>query len=251
MKGRRRAGAAARCARPMKMTDHFSQLPVICKPHTARVRGGLVHDAGPARSNGRRTLDPTLGSAQKVTALVVLAASLLAVVRAGARQQEVPRQEVQCADRAQAVNCAEAHPLTRTDVEAFLDGLLPYALRRGDIAGATIAVVKDGNVLFEKGYGFANEAAQTPVDPTTTLFRAGSISKLFTWTAVMQLVQQGKLNLDANVDSYLDFQMPSAWGGAPITLRDLMTHTAGFEDSLKHLFAASGRLMPLSGYVEN
>ncbi len=79
----------------------------------------------------------------------------------------------------------------------------PYALQRGDIAGAVVVVVKDGNILLQKGYGFAAVAARKPVDPERTLFRAGSVSKLFTWTAVMQQVERGKLDLDADVNTYL------------------------------------------------
>src|SRR3546814_9675118 len=79
---------------------------------------------------------------------------------------------------------------------------MPYALAAGDIAGAVVVVVKDGQVLLQKGYGYADLDKHTPVDPAETLFRPGSISKLFTWTAVMQLVEQGKLDLDADVNQY-------------------------------------------------
>src|SRR3546814_18704731 len=79
---------------------------------------------------------------------------------------------------------------------------MPYALAAGDSAGAVVVVVKDGQVLLQKGYGYADLEKHTPVDPDDTLFRPGSISKLFTWTAVMQLVEQGKLDLDADVHPY-------------------------------------------------
>src|SRR6202789_2032695 len=85
-------------------------------------------------------------------------------------------------------NPAVAHPLERTDLEPWLDGLMPYAIERGDVAGAVVAVVKNGEVIFAKGYGFANVEKHKPVDAERTMFRPGSISKLFTWTAVMQLV---------------------------------------------------------------
>jgi CubicO group peptidase (beta-lactamase class C family) len=124
--------------------------------------------------------------------------------------------------------------LTRADLEAWLDGFFPYALRTADVAGAVVAVVKDGEVLLQKGYGYADVAARQPVDPQLTLFRPGSVSKLFTWTAVMQLVEQGKLDLDADVNTYLDFEIP-AREGQPVTLRNIMTHTAGFEEQLKGL----------------
>ena len=96
---------------------------------------------------------------------------------------------------------AGAAQLTRADVQAWLDGFLPYALQRGDVPGALVAVVKDGEVLFKKGYGYADLKRKKPVDPDLTLFRPGSVSKLFTWTAVMQLVEQGKLDLDKDVNT--------------------------------------------------
>jgi CubicO group peptidase (beta-lactamase class C family) len=119
--------------------------------------------------------------------------------------------------------------LTRADVQAWLDGFLPYALQVGDIPGAVVVVVKDGEVLFKKGYGYADLKRKKLVDPDRTLFRPGSVSKLFTWTAVMQLVEQGKLDLDQDVNTYLDFKIPPAFG-KPITLRNAMTHTPGFEE---------------------
>ena len=126
-----------------------------------------------------------------------------------------------------------ARTLDKTDVEAWLDGFMPYALNRGDIPGAVVAVVKDGQPLLVKGYGYSDVANKTPVQPDT-IFRPGSISKLFTWTAVMQLVGEGKLDLDKDVSAYLDFKIPARSDG-PITLRRLMTHTAGFEETIQGL----------------
>src|SRR5665213_21883 len=85
-----------------------------------------------------------------------------------------------------------APALTADDLNSRLDGYMPYAMDTGDIAGAVVAVVKDGTILTERGYGFSDVAKRTPVDPKLTLFRPGSVSKLVTWTAVMQLVEQGK-----------------------------------------------------------
>jgi len=81
------------------------------------------------------------------------------------------------------------HALTKTDAEAWLDGFFPYALQRGDVAGAVVVVVKDGAILLQKGYGYSDVGERKPVDPERALFRPGSVSKLFTWTAVMQLVE--------------------------------------------------------------
>jgi CubicO group peptidase (beta-lactamase class C family) len=132
---------------------------------------------------------------------------------------------------------AVAPQLTRADVEAWLDGYLPYALQRADIAGAVVVVVKDGAILLQKGYGYADVAKRRGVDPERTLFRPGSVSKLFTWTAAMQLVEQGKLDLDHDVNEYLDFKIPPAFG-KPITLRNIMTHTPGFEEVDKNVIVS-------------
>lgn len=129
-----------------------------------------------------------------------------------------------------------AHDLNAADVAAWLDGLLPYGLKNGDIAGAVIAVVKDRKVLFQSGYGYADVERKTPMDPERVMMRIGSTSKLFTWTAVMQLVEQGKLDLHRNVDDYLDFKV-SPPGGPAITLLDLMNHRGGFEEGLKDVLA--------------
>jgi len=129
-----------------------------------------------------------------------------------------------------------AHELTAQDAQAWLDGLMPTALRTARAPGAVVVIVKDGQVLLEKGYGLADEKRRIPVDPKRTLFRPGSTSKLFTWTAVMQLVEQGKLDLDVDVNRYLDFQVPPL-DGQPITLRQIMTHRAGFEERIKDLLA--------------
>jgi CubicO group peptidase (beta-lactamase class C family) len=142
-----------------------------------------------------------------------------------------------------------APQISATDVGAFFDGLIPYAIKRADIAGAGIVVVRNGNIVFSKGYGYANVAKRTPVTTDRTLFRPGSVSKLFTWTAVMQLVQEHKVDLDADVNTYLDFKIPPKFG-KPITVRDLMTHTPGFEETILDLFVKdSSRLYPLRAYL--
>ena len=102
--------------------------------------------------------------------------------------------------------------------------------QRGDIAGAVVVVVKDGQVLLQKRLRLCRRReAHAGRSARRTLFRPGSVSKLFTWTAVMQQVEQGKLDLDADVNQYLDFKIPPR-DGKPVTLRNIMTHTAGFEE---------------------
>src|SRR6202451_4665317 len=131
---------------------------------------------------------------------------------------------------------AVASPLTAEDLNAWLAGYLPYALHTGDIAGAVVAVVKDGQVLTEQGFGYSDVAKRTPVDPKLTLFRPGSVSNLCTWTAVMQLVEQGKIDLDGDVNQYLDFKIPER-DGKPVTMRNLMQHVAGFEEQAKGIMS--------------
>ncbi|MDI1243596.1 MAG: serine hydrolase [bacterium] len=139
--------------------------------------------------------------------------------------------------------------LSATDVEAFLDGILPQQIKRDNIAGATVSIVKDGRLLFAKGYGYADVANKRPVSAEETLFRPGSISKLFTWTAVMQLHEQGKLDLDKDVNEYLDFKLPDAFG-EPITLKHILTHTPGFEEQIKDLFVVDSTPPNLGEYVK-
>jgi len=137
---------------------------------------------------------------------------------------------------------AEAPPpaaptaLTTQDVGAWLDGFIPNALAAGKIAGAQVVVVKDGQVLFQKGYGYADVAAKTPMDPALNQMRIGSTSKLFTWTAVMQQVEQGRIDLDADINRYLDFKITPP-GNRPVTMNDLMTHRGGMEEGLKDILA--------------
>lgn len=126
------------------------------------------------------------------------------------------------------------HSLDQADLTAFFDGILPLQLERNDIAGASVLVMKDGDVLLQKGYGYADVKSKKAVDPASTIFRLASISKLFTWISVMQLEEQGKLNLDTDVNQYLDFPIRPAFN-KPITLRNLMTHTAGFEETLNDI----------------
>ncbi|MFI1195028.1 serine hydrolase domain-containing protein [Micromonospora sp. NPDC020750] len=134
--------------------------------------------------------------------------------------------------------------LSGRDVNAWLDGLLPAALQRTGIAGASVAVVRDGKILTARGYGHADTgtdegAVPVPVDPDRHLFRVGSVSKLVTATAVMQLVEKGALDLDADIRDHLDFTPPRSYDRA-VTLRHLLTHTAGFEERVGGLIDLAG-----------
>ena len=141
------------------------------------------------------------------------------------------------------------HQLTAEDVNAWLDGKLPDALKNGDIPGAVVTVVKDGQVVTTRGYGWADTGASggqpVAVDPQTSLFRVASISKIPTSIAAMQLVEQGKVDLDTDISAYLDFEIERRFD-EPLTLRHLLTHSAGFDEH--------GSLTPgtdLEAYVKN
>ena len=135
----------------------------------------------------------------------------------------------------------------RPRLEAFLDGVMAAQQAAHGIVGVSVAVVAGGEVVLAKGYGHADLAAGRRVDAARTLFRVGSVTKPFVWTALMQLAEQGRLDLDADVNVYLgDVRVPPTFP-EPVTLRHLMTHTAGFEDRVIGLFARTpDRLRPLA-----
>jgi CubicO group peptidase (beta-lactamase class C family) len=123
----------------------------------------------------------------------------------------------------------------RAELEAFLDGTLGAMMADKHIAGVTVSVVKDGQLFLAKGYGFADVAKRKPVDPAASMFRIGSITKLFTWTSIMQLAEQGKVDLNKDINEYLDFKIPATYP-QPITLKHVLTHTPGLEEDGRDLF---------------
>jgi CubicO group peptidase (beta-lactamase class C family) len=142
-------------------------------------------------------------------------------------------------------------PTDPQEFEAFLDPLVGKLMEANHIPGGAITVVKDGQIFFAKGYGLADIERGVPATADTTIFRTGSVSKVFTWTAVMQLVEQGKLDLNADVNTYLThFQIPATFS-QPITLAQLMTHTAGFEDELASgaVYASVDTYQPLQEFL--
>jgi CubicO group peptidase (beta-lactamase class C family) len=137
-------------------------------------------------------------------------------------------------------------PSDPAELEIFLDGLFTKQMEDHYIVGLAVSVVKDGTLIFSKGYGYADLENNIRVDPEVTLFKLGSITKLFTWTAVMQLAEQGKLDLDADVNTYLDFSIPGTYP-QPITLKHLMAHTSGFEDLHADMVALQPDKLALPG----
>jgi CubicO group peptidase (beta-lactamase class C family) len=144
-------------------------------------------------------------------------------------------------------------PLPAAELEAFVDGMVKDAMAREHIAGVTVSVVQNGQVVLKKGYGFADLAPRKPVDPDRTLFRVGSISKTFTWIALMKEVEAGRVRLDAPVNLYLPEKVRVRDDGyqRDVAVWNLMDHSPGFEDrALGHLFENDAdRVRPLDLYL--
>lgn len=148
-------------------------------------------------------------------------------------------------------NLSSAAPADLDDaaaLEAFVDGMVEPLMKNHNSPSGVVAIAREGEVLFAKGYGHQDIEAGTPVDPARTLFRPGSVSKLFTWVAVMQLVEQGSVDLDTDINEYLESVRIRETFAQPITLRHVLTHTAGFEDgALGYLIIDDpDRIMPLT-----
>ncbi len=144
-------------------------------------------------------------------------------------------------------------------LEAFFDGLIASQMEEYKVPGVTLSIVKDGEIILAKGYGYADIENQKRVDPEKTMFRPGSITKLFVWTTIMQMVEQGKIDLDRDINEYLDFRIPYKIRGykdalprETITMKHLMNHTAGFEDQSSYLFVdKKENIRPLGEYLKN
>jgi CubicO group peptidase (beta-lactamase class C family) len=121
-------------------------------------------------------------------------------------------------------------PTDPKELETFVDKVFTEQMERQRIPGAEFVFVKDGRIFFSKGYGFANLERQQPMVPEQTIFRIGSISKVFTATAVVQLADRGHLKLHADVNRYLKKLKVPATFPEPVTPAHLITHTAGFDE---------------------
>ena len=193
-------------------------------------RGWRRLAAFPITRAGEMTMNATRNVMRRAKALVVLvllaSLSLLAACGSTSSSAGLPRREPPSGE----------HQLTAEDVNAWLDGKLPDALKNGDIPGAVVTVVKDGQVVTTRGYGWSDTGASggnpVAVDPQKSLFRVASISKIPTSISAMQLVEQGKLDLDTDISAYLDFEIERRFD-EPLTLRHLLTHSAGFEERWK------------------
>jgi CubicO group peptidase (beta-lactamase class C family) len=144
-------------------------------------------------------------------------------------------------------------PIPPQELEALVDGAVHEAMSEDHIPGVTVSVVQNGQVVLKKGYGLASLDPARPVDPDQTLFRVGSISKLFTWIAVMKEVERGRMRLDGPINLYLPetLQVKDQGYANPVPVRDLMNHAPGFEDkALGRLFERKpSNVRPMAQYL--
>ena len=142
------------------------------------------------------------------------------------------------------VALSPAHAASKPGVSSlgdFIDGIVEQAIVQGETVGATVSVVQNNRLLIARGYGLADRTHQVPVQARTTTFRIGSITKVLVWMSVLQQVEAQRLQLDRDVNEYLSrFKLAEDYND-PITLRHLMTHTAGFEDDVTNLFVGGPR----------
>jgi CubicO group peptidase (beta-lactamase class C family) len=146
---------------------------------------------------------------------------------------------------AMEVGSQSIQPLTADDLHIFVDRFVAEQLASSGIPGVVVVIVKDGRVVLAEGYGLADIESHRRMTANHTLMNIASIKKLFEGIAIMQLVEQGRLDLDRDVSAYLDFSIPTPPGGVPVTLRRLMTHRAGFEDRFKNSNRSFAELLPL------
>ena len=136
------------------------------------------------------------------------------------------------------------------ELETWLDKLIAEKMNRLHIPGVTFSLVQNGGIFLAKGYGYADLEQQIPVVADRTVFCVGGNTKLFTATAIMQLVEKGLLNLNDDVNQYLpNFQIENNYP-QPLTIANLLTHTAGFDNSFIGIMALSASdIVPLGEHL--
>jgi CubicO group peptidase (beta-lactamase class C family) len=136
------------------------------------------------------------------------------------------------------------------ELQTLLDRVIPAEMEKQQIPGAAFVLVQNGRVVLSKGYGFADVARKKPVSAETTIFPIGSITKVFTAMAVVQLADRGQIDLNADVNRYLKTTKVPATYPAPVTPRHLLTHTGGFDELRGRLLqSADERVQPLDRFL--
>lgn len=143
-----------------------------------------------------------------------------------------------------------ASAVTPEEVETFVDSFAAEYMPYLEVPGLAFMMVKDGEVFFSKGYGYADVENQIPFDPEQTIVRAGSNVKTVTALALVQLAEQGKIDLDADINQFLThFQIPDTFD-SPITARQLLHYTAGLDNRFIGIrVETSYEILPLPEYL--
>jgi len=195
-----------------------------------------------------------LGKARTAVLAAVVALATAAGMARSAPQPAVPAPAAAPAPAPSGARLPAGAALPPAELEAFVDGVVTQAMAKDHIAGAVVSVVQNGQVVLKKGYGVDRMSPARAVDPDRTLFRIGSISKTFTWIALMREVESRRVSLDNSINQYLPLkdQVPDQGRKAPVRVRDLMTHTPGFEDrSLGQLMERNpARIRSLETYLK-
>jgi len=160
----------------------------------------------------------------KLNSILLLSATLCAARSAGAQSKDLAARESAASNRASFV------PIDSSELSRFVDPIVAAQLEKEHIPGAVFVLVQNGRILYQRGYGFADLATLKPVDPAKTIWRIGSISKVFTATAVVQLADRGRIRLTDDVNQYLTrFKVPATYT-EPVRFWHLLTHSAGFDE---------------------
>ena len=190
--------------------------------------------------DGQRAFGRCLNRSTLAPILLVMSTCLLTATGRGfAQQADVPAQFEQ-----------HGGTLERDTLETYVDALVASRMEEHHIVGATVAIVHGGEVVLSKGYGYADLETRRPVKAEQTLFRVGSISKTLTFTGVMQLVEQGRIDLDADIRDYLTSVDLVLSFDEPLSMRHLMAHTPGFEDrTFGHLWRDPEQILSITDYL--
>jgi len=189
--------------------------------------------------------------AMAAVSMVLVAGWDLAAASQSARVTRSPEGATRRASDAESPRGgSQQGPTDPDELEAFLDDFFAERMGVYEVPGVAFVLVKDGEIFLTKGYGYADLENEIPVDPEKTIFRIGSTSKLFTATAVMQLVEKGEIDLHADVNGYLQrFQIPATYPD-PVTMAHLLTHTAGFDEKVLGTFTRDpADIRPLGDYL--
>ena len=149
------------------------------------------------------------------------------------------------------VNIDPADPEINT--LAALDTFIAEELVAGNVPGAAVALISDGEIVWEQAYGYANVADAVPVT-TDTAFHVGSVSKAYMGVAVMHAIEAGELGLDDEINTILPFEVKHpGYPDVPITVRHLVTHTSGITDSLAYIrsYGVGDPSAPLGAFLED